>query len=234
MTRSECPKCGATMAPAMIGEHLKDKVLKCGHCGHTVDVPDEHEVRRVEERSLGAGRFERIETIERRRDLHGTSAGAGLTPLPPEIAKLLDRVGGRLKVVGPDGKSVDLPEGMKVDRVQFVQGDNGELTGLVGPDGKTIPLPAGWKPEQVHFVQGLQPGEAPALAELSSIPWTGGKAQDLVKIVSQETTYGTPPAPAAPAGPEFKLVLTGNSAAVVLVLVFAVLVGLVVLVRMLQ
>lgn len=217
----------------MIGAHLKDKVLRCAHCGHTVDVPDEHEVRRVEERSLGGGRFERLETIERRRDLHGATAAASLTPLPPEITRLLDTVGGKLQVVGPDGRSVELPEGMKLDRVQIVQGDNGGLTGLVGPDGRTIPLPPGWKPDEIHFLQGFPPGSGVPMADLSSIPWGDGKTHDLVRIVRRESVFTAGGNPSAPAGPEIKLVITGSSAVVVLFVVFVVLVSLIALVRML-
>ena len=106
----------------MIGAQLKDKVLKCAHCGHQVDVPDEHEVRRVEERSLGGGGFVRVETIERRRDLH---PGAANSPLPPEITRLLD------------GKSVDLPEGMKLDRMHSPESAGTEIK-LVLTGGRAI------------------------------------------------------------------------------------------------
>lgn len=224
MARSDCPKCGATMQPTMIGEHLKDKVLKCAHCGHTVDVPDEHEVRRVEERSLGGGRYERIETIERRRDLHPSTP---IAPLPPDIARLLDTLGGGLQVVGPDGKSVELPKGMKLDRVQILQDDHGNLTGIVAPDGTTIPLPPGWKPDQIHFLQGLPPGSDPPIADLSTIPWGDGKTHDRVELMTRIAT--TPQS-----GSEFKIVFSGGSAMVVLFIAVVALVGLLLLLAMLK
>lgn len=77
-TSQRCPQCGGGMRAKLVG-NLKDKWLECGHCGHSMDVPDASEVTHVEEFKDASGNVRKVWVSHRREDL-GAKSG-----LPAEL-----------------------------------------------------------------------------------------------------------------------------------------------------